>query len=98
MPRQAPFPARMNEIIGEAPAAFIPVSKASRRPARASPAATPRNDERATVALAQSRWNRASNAASFAPQRSRQIDSPTDQAKKASRQVGTIWKTMEPTA
>ena len=44
------------------------------------------------MALAQSRWKSASKAASLCPQRSRQIDSPTDQAKKATMPVGISEK------
>jgi hypothetical protein len=46
------------------------------------------------VRLARSPWNRASKAASLCPQRSRQMDSPTDHAKKASSAAGRMVNTV----
>ena len=44
--------------------------------------------ESATVRLSHWRWKNASKAASFAPQRSRQSDSPTDQERKLLSAIG----------
>ena len=77
--------------------------ESSQSPARiASPAPAPRSDARATVALAKSPLQTASNAASLSPQRSRHIASPTDQASIDKIPIGTkkrihIWKKITST-
>ncbi len=69
-------------------------SKRSRRAASTVPRAKPRKAERATVALSQRRWNRASKAASLPPHFSRQRTSPTDQLKAATVATAGNHKTI----
>ena len=61
-----------------------------------SPRHSPRSEASATVRFFHWRWKRASKAASFPPQPSRQSDSPTDQESRAAIAIGrkkstTIW-------
>jgi hypothetical protein len=82
----------ISEEDGHPPTARVASSRAAIPPAVASPAIQPRKAERATVSFARFPWKRASKAASLCPQRSRQIDSPTDQAKNASTAAGRMRK------
>ena len=76
--------ATTREEKAQPPAPRTASSRAAIPPAMARPAIQPQNVERATVAFARSPWKSASKAASLRPQRCRQMDSPTAQAKKAS--------------